>query len=326
MKNVVITGSNGFVGSSLVTKLIQSHCFHPICLVREGSNIELLPENAEIKYVDYNENSFDDVISKADIVIHVAALTKALSWKYFQKVNIDLTDKIIDICNNSDRVNQMIFISSQAASGPSPDDAAIPEDRTCNPITQYGKSKTIAEQHIQTRLIKPWTIIRPVSVYGPGDKDFLQFFKLIEKHISIYVGQKLKKLNLIYVEDLVDLIITTIDNREAENEIFFATTPEAETMETMVEYSQEILEKFTLPVVIPLGLLKMLAVISQFCGKLFGFVPILNREKVKEFSEIYWIADSKKATTKLGFTAQTNLFSGIYKTCHWYKDKGWLNK
>lgn len=324
MKKVIITGANGFVGSILIKTILLSKEFYPVGLVRKGSKTHLLPANADIQYIDYSNDQFEEIINEANIVIHLAALTKALDWNSFLEININLTKRLVDLCNKSSNVEQFIFISSQAASGPSLEGKPLKEKCKRKPISQYGKSKKIAEDYIMDSSSKPWTIIRPVSVYGPGDKDFLQLFKLIQKHLSFYTGQKEKHLNLIYVEDLANLIQATILNSKAYNEIFFASTKESNTLEELVSISGEILQKFTIPVIIPIGVLRILAFFSQLIGKLIGKIPILNSEKVKEFSEKYWLADYTKAASQLGFEAKTTLFNGVYKTCKWYKKEGWL--
>ena len=77
MKKIVITGSNGFIGSFLAKKLIQQK-YDVTCFVRDGSNIELLPDNSQIVYVDYsNEKEISNLLQNQEIIIHVAALTRA---------------------------------------------------------------------------------------------------------------------------------------------------------------------------------------------------------------------------------------------------------
>lgn len=323
MKNVVITGSNGFVGSRLTTFLIEHSDFNPIALVRNGSNISLLPNNANITFVNYHSEEFDNIIDNADIIIHTAGLTKAMNWDSFEKVNIGLTRKIVSLCNRSNKIKQFIFISSQAAAGPS-DSNPLTEESPCNPVSQYGKSKKMAEDYIEKNCMIPWTIVRPVSVFGPGDKDFLVYFSLIRKHISVYVGTKDKFLNLIYVDDLVNLIIKTIENENAYNEIFFASSNKQYSLEQFVQFLEEIMESFSIPIIIPIGLLKFIAFFSEIIGKIKHKTPILNREKVKEFKEKYWLVDNSKAENKLNFKEQSSLFDGLYKTFRWYKNKDWI--
>ncbi|OQX70987.1 MAG: hypothetical protein B6D62_03010, partial [Candidatus Cloacimonas sp. 4484_275] len=125
------------------------------CIVRKGSNTDLLPKNSNIIFIDYNnEKEIKKAFQNHEILIHLAAKTKAM---------------------------------------------------------------------VQNKTKAKWTIIRPSSVYGPGDKDFLQYFRLTKKHLSPLVGFKKKYLSLIYVDELTEFIAKTIGNEKAFNEIFFAS-------------------------------------------------------------------------------------------------------
>ena len=80
-----------------------------------------------------------------------------------------------------------------------------------NPLTTYGKSKLLAERYIEEHYHNPFVIIKPTSVYGPRDKDFLIVMKLISKGFEGYIGTEPQKLSFIYVDDLVNAIISTIE-------------------------------------------------------------------------------------------------------------------
>ena len=72
MKKIIVTGANGFVGSSLMKEL-QMQNFEPIGLVRKGANTEFLPENASIIFVDYNdEKQLKTILTQGEILVHIA--------------------------------------------------------------------------------------------------------------------------------------------------------------------------------------------------------------------------------------------------------------
>jgi len=103
MKRILITGSNGFIGRNLI-KYFQSRRIVDVV-------------NSE--YIDLSDScTFEMFIQergKYDVLIHTAALTRAKNWQTFQKINIDLTEKLLEL---SVHLKQFIFISSQAAAGP----------------------------------------------------------------------------------------------------------------------------------------------------------------------------------------------------------------
>lgn len=324
MKKIVITGSNGFIGSFLAKKLIQQK-YDVTCFVRYDSNIELLPENSKIVYVDFsNDKEISNLLQNQEIIIHVAALTRAKKWQQFKKINIELTDKLITFYNRTSSLKQFIFISSQAAAGPAKNKYPKTESDLCSPISMYGKSKLAAENLVRDKAEKPWTIIRPVAVFGPGEKDFLQIFKMVKKHISIFAGYSKKYINLISVDDLTDIIIKTIGNQKAFNQVFFASDGNAYSWNDFISNLEKALNTFSIRFRIPDILLLPAALFSEFCAFHREKIPLFNREKVKEMKQQYWLVSNKKVKELLNFTASSNLQLNLRKTYDWYKEKGWL--
>jgi nucleoside-diphosphate-sugar epimerase len=324
MKNIVITGANGFLGSTITAQALKGSSSIS-SLVRKGSNIDLLPENASIRYVDYSDVSdLKTALDGHEVLIHNAGLTRALSWDIYKKVNVDLTEDLIEIFNNSSSLKHFIFISSQAAAGPSNDGIPLVENTTCNPVSLYGKSKLQAENLIKDKIHTNWTIIRPASVFGPGDKDFLQLYKMIKKHLMLYPLQKKKIFSMIYSEDLASLILSTIDNHMAQNQIFFAANDQSYLQTEIVDYLEQIMTTFSNQIVIPAFLLNIVAEIFEIYGKLSGKLTIINKERLKEFKLADWQVSNKKAKKILDFKPKFEIFEALHRTYQWYLEKGWL--
>ncbi len=325
MKKIVITGANGFVGSALAKKLLNSGN-DVTCLVRAGSDIELIEDKKNISYIDYsNLNEIEHAIQGKEILIHTAALTRAHNWDTFHKINIDLTENLLKICNDSS-IKQFIFLSSQAAAGPAVDEhSGKKEEDPPDPVTMYGKSKLLAEKIIRKNAKIPWTIVRPVSVYGAGDKDFLEFFRMVKKHFVFLNSFRIKFYNLIYIDELTYLIEQTIDNKTAYYETFFAANPRRIKNNELHKLIGEAIKSKTITIWIPEFLLFPIASLMEFICLIFKKnFPILNRDKVKEFKEDYWIVDTFKLKDKLNIEFEDEYLMNFYKTYNWYKDKGWL--
>ncbi|MEA2095072.1 MAG: NAD-dependent epimerase/dehydratase family protein [Candidatus Cloacimonadota bacterium] len=325
MKNIVITGANGFVGSALAKKLLNSG--HEVtCLVRTGSDISLIEGNKYICYINYdNLEEIEHALQNKDILIHAAALTRARKWESFKKINIELTDTLLKISNNSS-IKKFIFLSSQAVAGPALNESSRKkEEDSPNPITMYGKSKLLAEDIIHKNAKMPWTIIRPVSVYGAGDKDFLALFKMVKKHFVFLNSFRTKYYSIIYIDELTDLIEKTINNEEAYNETFFAANPRIIKNKELHKLIGEAINSKTITIRIPEFLIFPIASILEFFSLIFNRkFPVLNRDKVKEFKEDYWIVDTTKAKTKLNIEFKDEYLINFKKTYQWYKNKGWL--
>ena len=322
MKKIIITGANGFVGSFLARKLREHH-FDVTCLVRKGSDISLLSKDDNIVFINYNnDEQIKNVFRNHEILIHLAAKTKAKKWSEFQIANIFLTNKLIDIFNSENSFEQFIFISSQAAAGPSKGDKPKTEDDFCNPLSMYGKSKLEAEKLVQKKTKKNWTIIRPSSVYGPGDKDFLQYFRLISKHISPLIGFKKRYVSLIYVEELINFIIASVGIQKAFGEIFFASDGEIYRWEDFVENLRRAAGTFAITIRIPEFLLMPFATISEIIS--WKNYPTFSREKAREMLQESWLISNQKAKKILNFNPKPNLERNLKQTYLWYKNKRWI--
>ena len=322
-KKAVITGANGFVGSNL-TKLLSAEGFDVLSLVRSGSDFSLLPADANIFFW---KTATDEMLMKAvegyEILIHCAALTKARTRDEFRKVNIDLTYDFVKIFNATESMTQFIFLSSQAAAGPALSyNHTKSEDDICSPISMYGKSKLLAEHLVQERVKKSWTVIRAVSVYGEGDKDFLQFFRMIKKHVSFGIGKKEQFINLIYIDDLCRFVLKTIQNPKAERQIFFASDGKKYSLKEFGKLVEKTIPTFTFPILISPKLLHSVAFFKEvFARRTF---PTLNREKVKEMQCEYWLVSNNKAKKMLGFEVESDINDNLKKTYSWYKENKWI--
>lgn len=325
MNKIIVTGANGFVGSNLAKKL-HNNGNEVVNLVREGSDVSLIENKNFIHYIDYNNSDeLKELIKSADIFIHAAAITRARKWHNFQKINIDLTNKLLNICNETN-IKHFIFLSSQAVSGPSNNiNSIVTENDEPNPVTMYGKSKQLAEELIIKNSKIPFTIVRAVSVYGAGDKDFLKLFKMVNNHIVLINSFRKKYYNLIYIDELTDFIQQIVGKERAYNEILLAANPKIIENKELYKMIGDAINKKIITIRIPELFLSPIAYILELLSLLFNKdFPILNKDKVNEFRKEHWIVDTKKSSKILNIKFMDNFKANFNKTYNWYKDNGWL--
>lgn len=323
MKNIVITGANGFIGSNLANSLKDEYKI--TACVRKSSDISLLDDKNNIEFIDYDsKESIASALNHKEILIHCAAITRGKDWYEFKKNNISLTEKLVMIANQTESIKQIIFLSSQAAAGPAVTAKPKEESDVCNPISLYGKSKLLAEHQIKKQSQKPYTIVRPAAVYGPGDKDFLQYFKLINKGISLSAGKQKKFLNLIFVEELVSLIDKCILNEKAFNRIFFATDGKIHSWISFIKTLKKVMQKKVKHITIPEKVLLKTAQIVEITTHFQKRQPLLNPEKVNEMIQSFWLASNQQSINLLDFTTNSLLEKNLEKTYLWYQEKKWL--
>lgn len=321
---IAITGANGFVGSNL-TRFLMKDGHEVTALVRKTANVSLIPVKSKVIEIDYhNEESIHSAFLKQDIIIHTAALTRADNWEEMKDINVSLTEKVVNAVNEIKSVKQLIFISSQAAAGMGDKNKPKTEEDIPKPITWYGKSKLLAEEIVKNRLQKEWTIIRPVSVYGPGDKDFLQTFKLMKNHISVSLGIRDKYVSLIYIDELNQFISKCIHNKVAYHQVFFASDGRTYTHKMFTNAMQNAVHTFSLHVTVPDALLFYVAALGELRNKLQPKSSLVSIQKFKELRGRYWTVSIDKARKLLDFNPKPNLTHYLHSTWIWYKEQGWL--
>ncbi len=323
MRNIVITGANGFVGSYLVN-LLDKTDDNVIALVRNGSRTDLIENQSLVVMVDYEDSlSLTNIISSADVIVHCAGLTKARRQSDYQKVNVGLTKKFVEIVNSLERRIQFILLSSQAAAGMATKGRLKKEEDDCKPLTFYGQSKLDAEEYVRSDCNQPWTIIRPVSVYGPGDKDFFEYFKLVESHLGLVIGHN-KLANFVFVKELCEFIMLSIGNKKAYNELFFVNDGKAYFQEDFVDTLSEVMGGYMIKIHIPEITLYPVAIISEVISFFTDKAVLINLQKVKEFKGENWLCSIDKARSILGYKPCPNLKKNIEDTLNWYKENEWL--
>ena len=121
MNRVFVTGASGFMGQHLVAALAaRGACVR--CLVRPTSRVRSLTrQGAELCLGDVTQPEvLRDGIAAADVVFHLAGLTRALHVRDLMRINAQGTWNVARACAAQARPPVLVVVSSLAAAGPSP--------------------------------------------------------------------------------------------------------------------------------------------------------------------------------------------------------------
>lgn len=324
-KRVLITGANGFVGSHIVDALLREG--HDVrAMVRTTSDLTFLQD----KPVDYVYGSLGDpaslleAVRNAQWVVHNAGVVSQPNEAGYDKHNTEGTKAVyLAAAEAAPDAERFLFVSSQAAGGPSMDGAPVREEDEPRPVTWYGQSKLRAERWLRGRSELPWTIIRPPSVYGPRDRAFLPLFRMIERGWASQVGRG-HQLSLIHVQDLARQVLLQLDSPEAVGEVFNAAPFDPITQEQLALDIARVLGTIPKVFSIPPGLLRGVYPVLYPLLERFGGGKAFRPDKLPELTEKYWNLSGEKARRKLGFEGAIPLPAGIGQTAEWYRWKGWL--
>jgi nucleoside-diphosphate-sugar epimerase len=320
---IIITGANGFVGANLFNFLTENG-LNVYGLVRNGAEISLVKSNKNLIYIDFDElEELENTLKNFDIIIHCAAKTKGKTFDEFYEANVLLTQRIVSIINKSKKCKQLLFISSQAATGPSNIKALKSETDKEFPVSNYGISKLLAEQKVKF-CKKKWTIIRPCSVYGEGDKDFLVYFKLINKHIALTPGNRTKFISLIYIKDLIHAIEKCINNNEVHKKTLHLADCNIYTMNEFALLVSAVMDKQCFNLSVPDMLVSFTASVMELIYSNTTETPLLNKQKALEIAQDSWLLGSCETMRLLKIKQSTDIYQNLMNTYKWYQRNGML--
>lgn len=214
--NILVTGSAGMIGGYVVKELIEKG--HKVVGVDRRLSNDKFQGFAQI-VLDLSSKSsimqlFDEV--KIDRCIHLAALahTKGVadtSWEAFKKVNVDCAENLFEACAKHNV--PVLFISTVDAIGMVK--GLITPETELNPISNYGKSKAMAEGCLKD-ICKVWNIYRFSPVYTEDVKRDIQkryYLKYPDWAYLIGGGQQFEVLNVRKaVASMVEWVDTPVDN------------------------------------------------------------------------------------------------------------------
>ena len=214
--NILVTGSAGMIGGYVVKGLIEKG--HTVIGVdRRVSDVKMPGLNQVILDLSLKAavmQLFED--KKIDRVIHLAALAhtagmKNLTWDVYKKINVDCAVNLFEACAKYSV--PVLFISTVDAIGMVK--GVITPDTKLNPISNYGKSKAMAEGHLKV-ICKVWNIYRFSPVYTADIKRDIEkryYLKYPNWAYKIGKGGQFEVLNITgAVAAMVDWVDKDVDN------------------------------------------------------------------------------------------------------------------
>lgn len=324
---VLVTGGTGLVGSHLVELLVEKG-FAVTCLVREPDRIRWLA-GQRVKLVKgdcLEPGSLSVAVRNKSIIFHVAGLTKAVHPRDYYEVNHLGTRNLLAACSQyNSSLQKFILVSSLAAAGPSPDGRPLTDQDPAGPVSDYGKSKLLAEEEtLRYRDRFPVVILRPSAVYGPRDTDMYELFRWAAKGLTLEIAGGERYIKLCFVKDLAEALHLAAVRQVASGSIYYVAENRAYSWQ---EFRQALLATGGLKarnIKIPYAAAYLIGFLHEAAGLLTGKPSITSRQKVLEAARKYWTCDCGKSERELGFASRYTLEEGLEVTWKWYREKGWL--
>jgi UDP-glucose 4-epimerase len=308
LKKIIITGGTGFIGRNLVKRLSSNKQFS-VALIANTSNMSgvELSEKTPLRFYATDIRDREDILKvfqdeRADICIHLAAKISVIDSirkpDETMDINVNGTFNVLEACHRSG-VDDFVFASSAAVYG---DVKRLPisEDESLRPLSPYGKSKMLAEQHVlsynKSRKIKNAICLRIFNAYGSGQTTESDVITKFAKRLSngqppVISGDGKQTRDFISVEDIVDAFISST---------------------TVIEDESKLMPQ--LPVFnIGTGKPTSINELVQKMIKIFGvdLQPVYKEKKQDEKEIMASYADITKAKKTLNFVAKKSIETGL---------------
>ena len=299
---LAITGATGFVGQRLVDRAIAAG-HHVVALTRRDQNVRgdvtWVPGSLEVP------ESLARLCDSADAVIHVAGVINAPDAAGFEAGNVTGTKAMLDAAS-AGGVRRFIHVSSLAAREPE--------------LSLYGASKARSEAKVKVSGVD-WAVVRPPAVYGPGDRETLELFKMAKKGFVMLPPQG--KLSLLHADDLADLLLA-LSSSEAPSSLTIEPDDGHQGGWTHKQFAQMLGDAFgkrVTTVSTPAALLRLGATLDRLAR---GNAAKLTADRAAYFCYPDWTVASDKSAPPELWKPKIASSDGIRQTARWYEEQGWL--
>jgi uncharacterized protein YbjT (DUF2867 family) len=302
IRTLAVTGGTGFVGSHLLRLALE-----------QGYDVRALtrgwkPPEDEIAWVDGALDRPETLVklcAGADAVIHVAGAINARDRAGFEAVNVVGTAAMIDAARKAG-VRRFVHISSLAGREPG--------------LSEYGRSKARSERLVAASGLD-WTIVRPPAVYGPGDRETLELFKMARR--GLFALPPPGRLSVIHVEDLCRLILAVLDDADSWTETY--EPDDGREGGWQHRHFARTLGRIYGRRAVTLAMPKPVLRLASGLDRLFrrGNAK-LTRDRVGYYCHPDWVAAAEKRPPGRLWRPEVKTPTGLKATADWYREQGWL--
>ncbi len=326
MERVLVTGATGFAGGALCRRLVETgHAV--VAFVRAGSDDRALRElGVEVRGVDItNGAAVQGAFEPFERVFHVAAAyrTEHADRDVFERVNVGATRHLLEAARRAG-VGRFVHTSTVGVQG-AIEDAPADEDYRFAPRDHYQRSKLEGERLARAAFNEgmPGVIVRPVGLYGPGDRRYLKLFRAVARGRFVMIGSGRTLRHMTHVDDLVDGMLLASTHSGAVGRVYTIGGAENPTLREVVDTIADAVGRPRVRWHVPFAPVYAASVVCDRACRLVGVSPPLYPRRVN-FFRIDRAFTIERARRELGYAPRYDLRSGIEHTARWYRERGWI--
>ena len=299
---IAITGGTGFVGAHLIDAALAAG--HEVAALTRRE----VPERDGLHWIGgdlQDRSALEQLVDGAEAIIHVAGVISAPTAAEFELGNVAGTLSMLAAAT-AGGVHRFVHISSLAAREPR--------------LSLYGDSKRKAEDLVMSSGLD-WVVVRPPAVYGPGDKETLELFRMAK--LGLMLMPPRGHVSVIHVDDLARLLLA-LAQYSAPSNILVEPDDGKKGGWTHREFARALgVAVGTRPTIVssPGIVLRLAARADQLFR---GPKAKLTVDRAAYFSHRNWVVEPKRACPPELWGPEIDTPRGLKETADWYRLQGWL--
>ena len=233
IKNVLLLGGSGFVGTHVANRLAALDINVTIPTRRRERDrqrqVLLLPNVQSVQANIHDPVQLASLMEGKDAVINLVGVlhTRDLKYPYskvFAAAHVELPKKIVAAAKQAG-VQRVVHMGALKAA--------------CDGPSEYLRSKADGEA-VMTASGLDVTVVRPSVIFGPGDSFLNTFARFLRVLPRFYVGYGDAKFQPVYVGDVAEVIVNAVQDATAVGKAFDLVGPKVYTLRELVNYVNDV--------------------------------------------------------------------------------------
>jgi nucleoside-diphosphate-sugar epimerase len=326
VSEILVTGGNGNVGRHLVAAL-RERGDRVRVLLADGEDPSWLEQRGVTVYPGdiRARDSLTAPMHRADAVVHLAGMMGV--WrplKDYRAVNVTGTENVCRAALAAG-VGRVVHVSSWTVYGMDLGQPAREGFMLCPMREPYTLTKTAGDWAVQGMILDdqlPAVIIRPGTIFGPGDRlNFGRIADRLRAGKGVIVGSGENAIPLVYVTDVVDGLLLALDHERAVGHAYNIGNDAPLTQRQVLDAIAEEIGAPRARLRVPYRVLYGASCVAERVALLTRAEnPLITRHGVRLFGGDNRLAIDK-ARFELGYSPAVPLHDGLRRAAAWYRSE-----
>ena len=320
---VLVTGSSGFIGPHLVEALIERGDY-VVGLDRvPPSGIE---PHAFVEGDLTDGESIEKALAQdVDLIAHLAAARAdwGLTDEEYIRDNVTATRSLIEAGKEAGVGRWMVY-STVGVFGPS--EVPLDDSAPRSPLDIYGETKAeaealfeeLSEAHPEMEI----TLLRPSAVYGPGNPDNTNVYRLIDaiyRRRFLMIGDGANTKTVSYLPNMIEATLFLMDRMAPGVHSYIYVDSPALTTRSLVDQIYRRLGRRAPRLRLPLPLARSLAYPSDLMARALRVDLPITSSRIQKFCRSTYF--DRSALDATGFVPTFSPEEALAATVEWYLDQ-----